>query len=221
MYAEATVDESRITEWQAALTRGIASRRATLARLIGIPLGLTLFQTDQIESDAKGKKKKKKKKGKGKNKGGGGTSPPPPTSPPPGGGNGAPLDSEESAFLTQINAYRTQNGRGSLTANSQLNAAADGHSVDMGNNNYFSHTSLSGTEPEDRAAAAGYPSPNTVGENISAGRESADENFQAWKASVDHNKNMLDATYTEIGISRAYKAGSQYGWYWTNVFGKG
>ena len=221
--AEAMVDESRITQWQAALTRGIATRRATLARLIGVPLGLSLFQVSQLEGDAKGKKgKKKKKKGKGKNKGGGTSPPPPPTSPPPpGGGNGAPLDSEESAFLTQINAYRAQNGRGALTANSQLNAAADAHSSDMANNNYFSHTSLSGTEPDDRAAAAGYPVPNTVGENISAGRESADENFQAWKASVEHNKNMLDATYTEIGIGRAFKAGSQYGWYWTNVFGKG
>jgi len=219
------MDESRITNtaWQRALTRGIASRRATLARLIGIPLGLTLFQVSQLEGDAKGKKgKKKKKKGKGKNKGGRGTSPPPPpTSPPPGGGNGAPLDSEESAFLTQINAYRAQNGRGALTANPQLNAAADGHSVDMATKNYFSHTSLSGTEPDDRAASQGYPNSQTVGENISAGRETAADAFQGWKNSPPHNTNMLDASYVDIGIGRAFSAGSQYGWYWTTVFGKG
>lgn len=209
------MDESRITntQWHAALSRGIATRRATLARLIGIPLGLTLFQGVPIGSDAKGKKKKKK--GKGKKKGGGGTSPP-----PPGGGNGAPLDAEESAFLTQINAYRASQGRGALSANAQLNAAADGHSVDMATNNYFSHDSLSGTTPPQRAASQGYPKANTVGENILAGRETASAAIADWKASTPHNNNMLDPSYVDIGIGRSFRAGSEFGWYWTTVFGK-
>jgi uncharacterized protein YkwD len=212
------VDESRITntQWQAALSRGIVTRRAALARLIGLPVGLTLCQVSQLESDTKGKKgkKKKKKQGKGKKKGGGGTSPP-----PSGGGNGAPLDAEESAFLTQINAYRASKGQGPLTANSQLNGAADGHSVDMATRNYFDHVSPSGSTYEQRAEAQGYTNSKWLGENILAGYETASAALEAWKNSPPHNTNMLKPEYAEIGIGRTYNAGSKYGWYWTTVFG--
>lgn len=34
-----------------------------------------------------------------------------------------------------------------------------------------------------------------------------------------HNANMLSASYTAIGIGRAYSSTSQYGWYWTTTFG--
>src|SRR5690606_1616624 len=47
------------------------------------------------------------------------------------------LDSEEQAFLVLINNYRMQNGLGTLTACTSLNRAAQGHSEDMRDNNYF------------------------------------------------------------------------------------
>ena len=59
----------------------------------------------------------------------------------------AAQDSEEQAFLTLINSYRTQNGLGTLSLNTQLNNAADWMSVDMGANNYFSHTDSLGRDP--------------------------------------------------------------------------
>lgn len=211
------MDEVRIAAWKLALTRGIATRRTTLARLLGAPLGLALLHAGLLESDAKGKKGKKKKKGKGKNKGG---KTPPPTSPPPGGGNGAALDAEESAFLTQINAYRAANGRAALTANAQLNAAADGHSVDMATRNYFEHDTPEGITYEQRIVSAGYTNATAHGENILAGHETASAALLAWQNSPPHNKNMLSPDFAEIGIGRAFNANSKFGWYWTTNFGK-
>ena len=43
--------------------------------------------------------------------------------------------------------------------------------------------------------------------------------MDAWKNSPGHNQNMLDGSWTEIGIGRAYNSGSTYGWYWTTTFG--
>src|SRR3712207_6412476 len=48
-------------------------------------------------------------------------------------------DGEEQAFLALINAYRAQNGLGALAMSQTLGTAAEHHSLDMANNNYFSH----------------------------------------------------------------------------------
>ena len=89
----------------------------------------------------------------------------------------------------------------------------------MGARNYFAHDSPDGVTPQERAAQQGYCNPRGVGENILAGLESASEAFADWQASPGHNENMLRAAFADIGIGRAFVAGSEYGWYWTTVFG--
>jgi hypothetical protein len=42
--------------------------------------------------------------------------------------------------------------------------------------------------------------------------------FNAWKNSPGHNTNMLNGTYTRIGIGRAYVSGK---WYWVTDFANG
>jgi uncharacterized protein YkwD len=129
------------------------------------------------------------------------------------------LDSEESAFLTLINNYRTQNGRVALKISTNLNRASAWLSNDMGAKGYFSHTDSLGRSPSTRAQNCGYP--GGAGENIAAGTswDTAQEAFTAWKNSSGHNANMLNSNYRYIGIGRVYVGSSQYKWYWTTDFG--
>lgn len=128
-------------------------------------------------------------------------------------------DSEELAFLTQINNYRAQHGLPALVLSGTLSNAAEGHSYDMAVLNYFSHTSQDGRTYVDRIREAGYGYNTWLGENIAAGYTTSDTVFNAWRNSPGHNANMLKAEYRAIGIGRHYEAGSQYGWYWTTDFG--
>ena len=128
-------------------------------------------------------------------------------------------DGEEQAFLTLINNFRAQNGLGALSLNTQLNNAADWMSVDMGANNYFSHTDSLGRDPFVRMTDFGYNYNTWKGENLVAGAETAQAAFDLWKGSAGHKANMLNPNFTVMGIARAYTAGSTYGWYWTNDFG--
>lgn len=132
------------------------------------------------------------------------------------------LDTEEQAFLKQINSYRASNGKGALTACKSLSRASQGHSEDMRNKNYFSHTGLNGSSPWKRSCDACYSlgcGPTTaMAENIAAGNTTGLGTFNQWKASSGHNTNMLNGNFKVIGIGRA-TGGGTYGSYWTTVFG--
>lgn len=99
----------------------------------------------------------------------------------------------ETAFLTLVNIERTSLGKNPLTTNSALNNAAYLHSKDMGDNNYFSHTSLDGRTPDQRIAAAGYTNYYSLGENIAYayGTPNATQVFTMWKNSPGHYANMM------------------------------
>jgi len=129
------------------------------------------------------------------------------------------IDSEEQALLGLINAYRAQNGLGALTLNSTLNQIAAWMAEDMATNRYFGHTDSLGRSPYKRAVECGYSA--GAGENLAAGGawDTAQEAFNAWKASEGHNNNMLGPNYREIGIARHYDASSPYKWYWVTNFG--
>lgn len=128
------------------------------------------------------------------------------------------VDAQEQAFLGLINNYRAQNGKGALTMSVNLNRAATWLAVDMGAKNYFSHTDSLGRSPSTRAMNCG--SPQGAGENIAAGtvKDTAQEAFDMWKASSGHNANMLNGSYKQIGIARAYTSTSTYKWYWVTDF---
>jgi uncharacterized protein YkwD/uncharacterized protein YraI len=127
-------------------------------------------------------------------------------------------DSEEVGFLALINEYRAASGLRPLSLSSSLSSAAAYHSVDMAANGYLAHTLLDGTTVEQNMANFGYEG-GTHGENIAAGTETAAEAMQTWQGSAEHNANMLNASFGAIGIGRAYDPNSQYGWYWTTIFG--
>ena len=140
------------------------------------------------------------------------------------GGSGpgtTPLDTEELAFVTLINNYRNQNGLGDLTPCVSLNRAAQGHSEDMRDLDYFDHDNLDGDDPFDRMCNACFDlsctSQTAMGENIAAGNSGAQGTFDQWRNSPGHNANMLSNSFNFMGIGRA-TGGGTYGTYWTNVF---
>ncbi|MGH2610499.1 MAG: CAP domain-containing protein, partial [Tepidiformaceae bacterium] len=121
--------------------------------------------------------------------------------------------------LTLINNHRAQNGRSALQMSTNLNRASTWMVVDLATKNYFSHTDSLGRSPSTRAQNCDYP--GGAGENLAAGtvRDTAQEAFDAWRASSGHNANMLNSSYQMIGIARYYRSGSTYGWYWATNFG--
>jgi len=132
------------------------------------------------------------------------------------------LDAEEQAFVTLINDYRGTQGLGPLTACTSLNRAAQGHSEDMRDQDYFDHTGLDGSSPWARTCDSCYElgcGPQTaMAENIAAGGADASSTFEQWRNSPGHNANMLGAGFSVMGLGRATDGG-QYGVYWTNIFG--
>ena len=140
------------------------------------------------------------------------------------------LDSQQLAFLTLINNYRTQNGAGPLQVSIALENSSQWMSNDMASNNYFSHTDSLGRDPFTRMAAFGYPY-GPAGENIMAGTVASDAQtaFSTWQTACDanasgqctyaHRQNMLNPSFVVIGIGRAFNSASTYQWYWTTDFG--
>ncbi len=83
------------------------------------------------------------------------------------------------------------------------------HSEDMAEYGFFSHISEAssyypvGASQYDRLALEGYPAFSYTTENIAFGQLTAQEVFEAWLLSPDHNANMLDGNYTSIGVGHA------------------
>ncbi len=126
----------------------------------------------------------------------------------------------EQELVSLINAHRARNGLGPLSFQSQLAAAARGHSLDMACNGFFSHTGSDGSSPFDRILAQGY-SYSYAGENIYAGSgpyNTAQAAFEGWLNSPAHYAIMMSPNFTEVGIGYQYNAASSYGGYFTGVF---
>jgi uncharacterized protein YkwD len=130
---------------------------------------------------------------------------------------GASLTPEESnletirtATLCLVNRERADNGESPLQPNAQLQQAAQGHSEDMVDQDYFEHVGPSGDTPLSRMRAAGYIYSSQVGyevgENIGWGTlwlATPNAIVAAWMASPGHRANILDAHFrdTAIGVS--------------------
>jgi uncharacterized protein YkwD len=135
----------------------------------------------------------------------------------------------EAEALRIVNQYRasgaTCGARGAfapaaaLTLNAKLTSAAFGHSRDMADQNYFSHTSLDGRSMTDRINATGY-SWSTIGENIAAGYYSMQSVVDGWMASEGHCANLMNPRFTEFGLACTRNDASRYRIYWTQNLGR-
>ena len=105
-----------------------------------------------------------------------------------------------------------------LTWNATLATAAQTHSRDMANNNYFDHKGRDGSTPGDRAELAGYIA-QQIGENIAAGQDTTRKLVDGWLASPGHCANVMNPEFRELGAAYAVDPKSDAGIYWTALFG--
>ncbi|MFG2500646.1 sigma-70 family RNA polymerase sigma factor [Streptomyces sp. NPDC048441] len=134
-----------------------------------------------------------------------------PSSPPQ-----APAGTSYGQEVTRlVNVERAKSGCGALTQNSKLGKAAQGHSDDMAERDFFDHTNPDGDDPGDRVTAAGYRW-STYGENIAAGQGTPAAVMDSWMKSPGHRANILNCSFKEIGIG--YRQGAGGPW-WTQNFG--
>lgn len=105
-----------------------------------------------------------------------------------------------------------------LAWNAILGAAAEAHSRDMANNNYFDHKDRNGGTPGDRAELAGY-SYQQIGENIAAGQDTIRKVVDGWIGSPGHCANLMNPQFKELGAAYAVDPKSDSGIYWTAMFG--
>jgi uncharacterized YkwD family protein/spore coat assembly protein SafA len=125
------------------------------------------------------------------------------------------VKSIESQVIKLVNQQRAAQGIKPLKANWQLSRVARFKSQDMKTRNYFTHTSPAYGSPFDMMKAFGI-SFSTAGENIAAGQATAQEVMKSWMNSPGHRKNILSASFTEIGVG--YVSGGSYRHYWTQMF---
>ncbi len=120
--------------------------------------------------------------------------------------------SYESEVIRLVNEIRVQNGLKALTANWELSRVARYKSEDMVKNKYFSHTSPTYGTPFQMMRSFGL-SYRTAGENIAYGQRTPAAVVDAWMNSSGHRANILNASYTQIGVG--YCAAGNY---WTQMF---
>lgn len=102
-----------------------------------------------------------------------------------------------------------------LRWDARLQQAANQHSQDMANNNFFDHKSpTNGSTLTDRMQAAGYKY-RSAGENISAGQATAEKAIAAWLASPAHCVTLMKSDFVDLGVSCRTNASAYYKTYWT------
>ena len=122
-------------------------------------------------------------------------------------------------IIDLTNAQRVQAGLAPLALSAPLTQAAEIQSGNMARLDIMSHILPGTNQPNltDRAAAVGYDY-STLGENIAYNYADADAVVAGWMASPGHRANILNTSFTEIGVSIAYNAKGEP--YYTQVFGK-
>lgn len=118
----------------------------------------------------------------------------------------------EQQVAALVNEQRAANGLAPLTLSEELSIVARAKSQDMHDNNYFSHTSPTYGSPFDMLKSFGI-SYRAAGENIAMGYSTPEAVVNAWMNSAGHRANILNASYTQIGVG--YVADGSY---WTQEF---
>lgn len=125
------------------------------------------------------------------------------------------MDSYAEQVLGIVNARREEAGLAPLTMNYTLVSAAKVRAVETVQS--FSHTRPNGTScfTAFDEAGVGY---SGAGENIAAGQRSPESAMNSWMNSEGHRANILNGSFTQIGIACYYDPDSPYGYYWVQCF---
>jgi uncharacterized protein YkwD len=116
----------------------------------------------------------------------------------------ARLDNRERAIVHRINAQRSQYGLAKVRSSRRLSHAADYHSWEMLNANYFAHESANGGSFASRLHR--FTHKHALGETLAmlggrCGRGSAAQIVSMWMNSSGHRAILLSSEYRRIGVS--------------------
>lgn len=128
---------------------------------------------------------------------------------------GVNLSPDEVEMLVLLNGERTSRGLPALEVDPRLMEVARGHSREMIALDYFSHISPVQGVLSERLEKAGLRKWETAGENL-AGAPDCEEAHSALLQSPEHRANILDPSYTHVGIGVV--DGSPYGKMFTQDF---
>ncbi len=138
----------------------------------------------------------------------------PPTSSTTTPANGSGDVSEDAAEVVRLaNVEREKAGCAALSIDDKLMTAAQRHSQDQADNKKMSHDGSNGSSPGDRLDDVNYQW-RTYGENVAWNQQSPAAVMKAWMNSPGHKANILNCSFTEIGVGIATSNGP----YWTQVF---
>lgn len=129
--------------------------------------------------------------------------------------NSATIGTYEQQVVDLVNKERAAAGLSALKVNSELSAVAEKKAEDMAVNNYFSHTSPTYGSPFDMMKQFGI-SYTAAGENIAMGQKTPADVMNGWMNSPGHRANILNTSYTEIGVG--YVTNSNGTGYWVQEF---
>ncbi|QGH34876.1 LysM peptidoglycan-binding domain-containing protein [Gracilibacillus salitolerans] len=122
------------------------------------------------------------------------------------------IKSIEHQVIQYTNQEREKNGLAALKPDWQLSRVARYKSQDMQQNNYFSHQSPTYGSPFNMMRDFGI-NYRSAAENIAKGQETPYQVVQAWMNSSGHRANILNDSYTHIGVGYV-----RSGNYWTQMF---
>ena len=118
----------------------------------------------------------------------------------------------EDEVIRLVNEIRVKNGLKALSKNWELCRVARYKSQDMVDKHYFSHTSPTYGTPFQMMKSFGITY-RAAGENIAYGQRTPKEVVTAWMNSSGHRENILNSSYTQIGVGYVTN-----GNYWTQMF---
>lgn len=124
------------------------------------------------------------------------------------------LAAYQGEILRLVNAERTKAGVAPLTLNATLCAAAQLRARELPTQ--FAHTRPDGTQCFTVLDQVGQRY-RTAGENIAAGQTSPAQVMSDWMNSPGHRRNILDASFTQLGVGYL-QTDSGYGEYWVQLF---
>ncbi|MEU4479514.1 CAP domain-containing protein [Micromonospora sp. NPDC023966] len=124
------------------------------------------------------------------------------------------ISAELREVVELVNQERAKAGCKALTIDDKLMLAAQRHSQDQADHKTMSHDGSDGSDVGDRLDRVGYAW-RSYGENVAWNQQSPAAVMDAWMNSSGHRANILNCSFTEIGVGVARSNGP----YWTQDFG--
>jgi uncharacterized protein YkwD len=114
------------------------------------------------------------------------------------------VDSKERAIVRAINRQRAKHGLATVRSSRRLARAADYHSWEMLDADYFAHESRDGGPFDARVRR--YANHRALGETLAmlggCGKGSARRVVRMWMESPGHRAILLSSTYRRVGLGK-------------------